>query len=193
MNPGETMIINSAIISVPYIISIYEVMKNFPTILPKLYSMIYMIIPIITMLNIYIPLPGNISLYLSFSQIFMYYDVVDILIVLFCISTSIMIIVSGVGQWSDLFYSISFPMSWATSKVIRKKYGNSVLPYIVAGSIITVVANIIVAIYKTYVWKIIPLNCMKVEITAAVIAIVMVEVLVTWVTSKVKKFPLLEH
>jgi len=84
-------------------------------------------------------------------------------------------------------------MSWITSKIIRKKYGNKMLPYIIAGSAITIVANMIVIVYKMYIWKIIPISSMKVEITAALTATTIMEVITAWIMSKIKRFPLLEH
>ncbi|GEM_PF-4837207 len=191
MGPEEIIVINSSIISIPYLISMYEVAKNFPIIIPKLYSLIYMIIPIIILINAYIPLPGNITIYLSFAQTFIYYDVMDAMIVLFCITTSIMIIVLGINQWSDLFYSISFSTSWIISKFIGNK--RNVTTCLIAGSLITIVSNLLVITYKYQVWKIIPISCLTYEIVSSIAAAVIVEVIITWIISRVKQYPSLER
>nr|WP_088336039.1 MULTISPECIES: hypothetical protein [unclassified Methanopyrus] len=186
LSPETVVTVNTVITSLPFLATIYVVVKRPARTLIQLYSFGYLAPVAVLVYGLAIPVPGNLYAYFTGAPIFLAYGVTDALIVLYALGSALAVIFVGIDQWADIAYSASTTVAWLLRTLIDPMPSRLA---VLSGVLITTTINALVAWYKYQAWPIVPLPSVALQFSVAVASVVMLEVTAWWVLNKLKPSP----
>ena len=183
LDPRTVVIVNTAITSLPFAVSLYLVARRLGGTLVQLYSLFYLSPVLLLTYGIFIPVPGNLYAYLTGAPVLLTYGVVDAAILVYAVGSALAVVTAGVDQWADVLYSGALTAAWIVSEIRRPGPRES----LALGSVITAASNVLVAAYRYQAWPIVPLPSVIPQFLAAVGAAVGLEAMTWWILLRMKR------